>query len=124
MYHFIDFLTIKWQEEPPDGIIDLSGSKMERGVHILNELTFNDLTAPGTATVDSAGLKDGSGSKMWFILFYAQWCSHSKKLQRPWAEFATAVHNQKALSVRVGKVDAISECVGRWIAPAISPVIV
>lgn len=38
----------------------------------------------------------------WFVMFYAPWCGHCKKLEPVWAHVAQALFNT---NIRVGRVD-------------------
>lgn len=45
-----------------------------------------------------------NSEEIWFVDFYAEWCSHCKRLAPDWAKAATALKNQ----IKFAKVDAIA----------------
>ena len=64
-------MIISADELPPEGSLTT----------VLNEENFDKLVSSRTSSTD----------KSWFVLFYAPWCGHCKKLKPAWFELGKAV---------------------------------
>jgi len=68
-------------------------------------LTNADEEAPAAPSLDEKTFKDQVGANPHFIMFYAPWCGHCKRLAPVWEELATKYNTAEEKEVTIAKVD-------------------
>lgn len=68
-------------------------------------LALADEEAPASLTLDEKNFKDLVGVSPHFVMFYAPWCGHCKRLAPVWEELALKFNNAVDKEVTIAKVD-------------------
>jgi len=68
-------------------------------------LVLADEEAPASLTLDEKNFKDLVGVSPHFVMFYAPWCGHCKRLAPVWEELALKFNNAVDKEVTIAKVD-------------------
>merc|ERR1719145_220866 len=64
-----------------------------------------DEKAPSSITLDDKTFKEKVESSPHFVMFFAPWCGHCKRLAPTWEELADKKNNAAEKEVMIGKVD-------------------
>jgi len=74
-------------------------------VCVLGVTLAADEEAPASLTLDEKNFKDMVGASPHFVMFYAPWCGHCKRLAPVWEEIADKYNNAVDKEVTIAKVD-------------------